>query len=79
MPGAYALQQEKPLQWEAQASQLVSSPHLLQLENLCEAMKIQQSQIMNKNFLKVYIKRQKTITNHHTEEELSQGTDTNQM
>ena len=30
--GAGALQQEKPLQWEAQALKLKNSPHLLQLE-----------------------------------------------
>ena len=31
-PTAHILQQEKPVQWEAHAPQLESSPHLLQLE-----------------------------------------------
>ena len=31
-PGTHALQQEKPLQWEAHAQQLQMSPHSLQVE-----------------------------------------------
>ena len=31
-PRAHALQQEKPLKWEAWAPQLERSPHLVQLE-----------------------------------------------
>ena len=34
-PRAYALQQKKPLQWEAHPPQLESSPHSLQLEKAC--------------------------------------------
>ena len=45
MPRAPALQQEKPLQWEARALQLESNPHSLQLEKSPhKAMKTQCSQ-----------------------------------
>ena len=44
-PGTYALQQEKPLRWEAPALQLESSPHLPHLKkHPGEAMKTQHSQ-----------------------------------
>ena len=45
MPRACALQQEKPLQWEALAPQLESSPRSLQWDNSsCAAIDTQQSQ-----------------------------------
>ena len=39
VPKAHAPQQEKPLQWEAQASQLEGSPHTQQLEKAHEQEK----------------------------------------
>ena len=45
---AHALQQKKPLQWEAPAPQLESSPHSPQLEkNPCKAEKNQHNRINN--------------------------------
>ena len=44
-PRAHTLQKEKPPQWKAHVLRLESSPHALQLEKACVAMKTQHSQI----------------------------------
>ena len=50
MPRAYALQQEKPPQWEAHALQLESCPHSLQLEKACaKQQKPSTAKIKNKH------------------------------
>ena len=54
LPRAHALQQEKPLQWEAHVLRLESSPCSLQLEKAWTAMKIEEK-VKKKKYIYIYI------------------------
>ena len=51
-PRTHTLQQDKPPQWKAHVLQLETSPHPLQLEKACGAMKIQHGQINKLYYMK---------------------------